>query len=118
MEGLCDYMNRRQFAIKPNNVVAHILPEIPYGDLSFGRCYKRQTKSLELYYDAYLHSNRIEKTFQSTTMENLTQAAELAEQGYSVTVFGQIPDEDVFVELAMRITRHGGRILWACLPFT
>ena len=111
MEGLCDYMNRRQFAVKPNHVVAHILPEIPYGDLSFGRCYKKQTKSLELYYDAYLHSNRIEKSFEGTSLANLQQAAELAQQGYSVTVYGTLPDEEQAVELAMLITRNGGRIL-------
>ena len=110
MEGLCDYMYRDQIALRPNQVVAHIMPEIPYGDLSFGRCYKRQTKSLELHYDAFMHSKRIEKTLQGTTMENLQQALEWAEQGYNVTVFGTLPNEDQYIDLAMQITRHGGRI--------
>ena len=59
LEGMNDYLSRRQFAIKPNHVTLHILPEIPVDDLSFGDCYKRQSKSLELHYSALLHSNRI-----------------------------------------------------------
>jgi len=55
MEGLCDYMNRRQFCIKPNHVVAHILPEVAPDDPSFGPNYKRRTKAFERYYSAYLH---------------------------------------------------------------
>ena len=33
LEGMCDYLSRRQFAIKPNNVTLHILPLIPHDEL-------------------------------------------------------------------------------------
>jgi 1-acyl-sn-glycerol-3-phosphate acyltransferase len=111
MEGLCDYMNRRQFAIKPNHVVAHILPEIPYGDRSFGPNYKKQTKSLERFYDAYLHSNQIEKSFEGVTREHLQQALALAEDNYRVTVYGTLPDDPELLDLAVQLTRKGGRII-------
>ena len=55
LEGLCNYMNKKQFALKPNEVVAHIMPEIAPDDSSFGPNYKRRAKAFERYYNAYLH---------------------------------------------------------------
>lgn len=111
MEGMNDYISRRQFALKPNRVRVTVLPEIPFGDRTFGDNYKRRTKSLELHYDALLHSNRIDKTIHGTGSDQLAQAAEWAEQGYRVTVIGPLPEDELSLQTAMRITRHGGRIL-------
>ena len=59
MEGIVDYLSRNQFALKPNKVRVEILPPIAADDPSFGRDFKRRTKSLELHYSALLHSNRL-----------------------------------------------------------
>ena len=91
LEGMCDYLSRRQFAIKPNNVTLHILPLIPHGDVSFGRDYKRRTKSLELYYSALLHSNRTEIAILGAGVGGLFAGALLAKEGYLVTLFEQLP---------------------------
>lgn len=91
MEGLSDYMSRRQFALKPNQVTMHILPTIPCGDTSFGRDFKRRTKSLEMHYDALMHSNRIEVGILGAGVSGLFTGALLAQRGYSVTLYEQLP---------------------------
>ena len=55
VEGLCDYMTRKQFCLRPNQVTLHVLPEVKPDDPSFGPNYKRRTKAFERYYSAYLH---------------------------------------------------------------
>ena len=55
IEGLCDYMTKRQFCIRPNQVTMHVLPEVAPDDLSFGPNYKRRTKAFERFYSAYIH---------------------------------------------------------------
>ena len=91
LEGMNDYLSRRQFAIKPNHVTLHILPEIPVGDRSFGDCYKRQSKSLELHYSALLHSNRIHVGILGAGVGGLFCGALLAQRGYQVTLLEQLP---------------------------
>ena len=144
LEGLGDYISRRQFALKPNNVTVHILPEIPYGDNSFGSNYKRRTKSLEYHYSALLHSNRIHVGILGAGMNELVVGAALAQYGYRVTLMEQQPTayaplssqyrdcietildntRDSYLsktdrnqitadDIALFITRHGGRILSA-----
>ena len=55
IEVLCDYMTRKQFCIRPNQVTMHVLPEVAPDDLSFGPNYKRRTKAFERFYSAYIH---------------------------------------------------------------
>lgn len=91
IEGLSDYMTRRQFAIKPNHVEVHILPEIAYNDPSFGPDYKRLTKSMELHYDALMHSNRRTVAVLGAGVGGLFTGALLAKEGYQVTLLEQLP---------------------------
>ena len=91
LEGLCDYMTRRQFAIKPADVTLRILPEIPYNDTSFGANYKRRTKSLELHYHALLHAYRPSVGILGAGVGGLFTGALLAQRGFQVTLFEQLP---------------------------
>ncbi len=91
LEGLCDYMSRKQFALKPNQVKVHILPEVPVNDNSFGQGFKRRTKSLELHYSALLHSNRQKVAILGAGVGGLFSGALLAKQGFEVTIFEQLP---------------------------
>lgn len=91
LEGLCDYMTRKQFAIKPNNVVLHVLPEIPCLDTSFGTNYKRRTKSLEMHYDALMHMYHPSVGIIGAGVGGLFTGALLAQKGYQVTVLEQLP---------------------------
>ena len=91
LEGLCDYISRKQFALKPAHVVMHILPPISCDDASFGRNYKKQTKSLEMHYDALLHSNRRSVAILGAGVSGLFCGALLAQKGYLVTLFEQLP---------------------------
>ena len=91
LEGLSDYMTRRQFALKPNQVVMHVLPEITPNDPSFGRDYKRRTKSLERHYDARMHSNRYTVGILGAGVSGLFAGAMLAKHGYDVTLLEQLP---------------------------
>ena len=91
MEGLSDYLSRRQFALKPNQVTMHILPTIPCSDTSFGRDFKRRTKSLEMHYDALMHSNRTEVGILGAGVSGLFTGALLTQRGYSVTLYEQLP---------------------------
>ena len=91
LEGLCDYMTRRQFTLKPYKVVLHVLPPIPYDDASFGRNYKRRTKSLEQHYSALQHNNRTHVAILGAGVGGLFTGALLAKEGYLVTLFEQLP---------------------------
>ena len=91
IEGMNDYISKRQFAIKPNQVYLNILPEIPYGDTSFGHNYKRMSKSLEMHYDAFMHSNRIHVGILGAGVSGLFTGALLAQRGYIVTLLEQLP---------------------------
>lgn len=91
LEGMNDYISRKQFALKPNHVTLHILPEIPVCDTSFGHNYKRRTKSLEMYYGALLHSNRIEVAILGAGVSGLFTGALLTQRGYNVTLLEQLP---------------------------
>jgi 1-acyl-sn-glycerol-3-phosphate acyltransferase len=91
IEGMTDYMNKRQFAIKPTDVHLTVLPVIPATDISFGATYKKRTKSLELYYSALLHSNHVEVGIIGAGASGLFCGALLAKRGYIVTIFEQLP---------------------------
>ena len=115
IEGMTDYVSKRQFVIKPGEVTLTVLPPIPYGDTSFGKNYKRMTKSLELHYSALLHSNRERVTIDGVDAEGLAKAATLAEQGYEVSLLTPVPIAELPASEGERleyITRHGGRILY------
>ena len=91
VEGLVDYISRRQFALKPNQVKVHIMPEIQLSDNSFGKGYKRRTKSMEMHYDALMHSNRIDVGILGAGVSGLFTGALLAQKGYHVTILEQLP---------------------------
>ena len=91
LEGLCDYMTRRQFMLRPNHVTMHILPTISWDDPSFGRDYKRRTKSMEYYYSALMHSNRRTIAILGAGVGGLFTGALLAKEGYQVTLLEQLP---------------------------
>ena len=91
LEGLCDYMTRRQFVIKPADVTLRILPEIPYNDSSFGANYKRRTKSLEMHYQSLMHCYRPSVAVLGAGVGGLFTGALLAQKGYQVTVLEQLP---------------------------
>ena len=91
LEGFCDYMTRRQFMIRPNRVSLHILPPISCDDPSFGRDYKRRTKSMELYYSALLHSRRRSVAVLGAGVGGLFTGALLAKEGFRVTLLEQLP---------------------------
>ncbi len=91
IEGMVDYISRKQFALKPNQVRLTILPPISFDDKSFGYDYRRRTKSLELHYSALLHSNRQRVAILGAGVGGLFTGALLAQKGYEVTLFEQLP---------------------------
>ena len=91
IEGMVDYMNKKQFALKPADVNVTVLHQIPVNDPSFGATYKKRTKSLEQHYSALLHSNRTEVGIIGAGVSGLFCGALLAQRGYQVTLFEQLP---------------------------
>lgn len=91
IEGMIDYISKKHFALRPAQVVLHILPPISTGDTSFGADYKRRTKSLELHYQALMHANRKQVAVLGAGVGGLFNAALLTQKGYVVTVFEQLP---------------------------
>lgn len=91
IEGMTDYLGKRRFVIKPADVRLTILPLIPADDRSWGANYKKRTKSLELHYDALLHSNRIRVGILGAGVGGLFTGALLAQRGYEVTLLEQLP---------------------------
>ena len=91
LEGLSDYMTRKQFVLKPNRVVVHLLPEIACGDTSFGPNYKRRTKSLEMHLGALMHLYRPSVGILGAGVSGLFTSALLAQKGYQVTLLEQLP---------------------------
>ena len=91
MEGMMDYINRNQFALKPNQVHMTILPLVPITDNSFGLDFKRRTKSFELHYSALQHSNRRKVAILGAGVSGLFTGALLAQKGYEVTLLEQLP---------------------------
>lgn len=91
IEGMADYMSKKQFALKPANVQVTILPLIPTDDTSFGTNYKKRTKSVELHYDSLLHSNRTTVGIIGAGVGGLFTGALLTQRGYEVTLFEQSP---------------------------
>ena len=91
IEGMIDYMSRKQFALKPSQVDITILPPLAANDTSFGPNYKRQTKSLECHYAALLHANKPAVAILGAGVGGLFCGALLAEKGYIVTIFEQLP---------------------------
>lgn len=91
IEGMTDYLGKRRLVIKPADVRLTILPLIPADDRSWGTNYKKRTKSLELHYDALLHSNRIRVGILGAGVGGLFTGALLAQRGYEVTLLEQLP---------------------------
>ena len=91
IEGMTDYMGKRQFALKPADVRLTVLPLIPADDTSFGDGYKRRTKSLEMHYSALLHSRREHVGILGAGVGGLFAGALLAQKGYQVTLLEQLP---------------------------
>jgi 1-acyl-sn-glycerol-3-phosphate acyltransferase len=91
IEGMADYMSKRQFALKPADVRLTVLPPIAPDDTSWGMTYKKRTKSLERYYDAILHSNEKKVCVLGAGVSGLFAGAMLAQKGFEVTVLEQLP---------------------------
>ena len=91
IEGMTDYMNKNQFALKPADVQVTVLPLVSADDTSFGLDYKRRTKSFEMYYDALLHRHRPSVGILGAGVSGLFTGALLAQKGYQVTLLEQLP---------------------------
>jgi hypothetical protein len=53
---MTDFMNKRQFAIKPNDISLSILPEVAANDQSFGNSYRQRAINFERYYKRSLRN--------------------------------------------------------------
>lgn len=91
IQGMADYMSKRQFALKPTDVRLTVLPVVPVDDTSWGATYKKRTKSMELHYDALLHHRRPSVAILGAGVSGLFCGALLAQKGFSVTLFEQLP---------------------------
>ncbi len=91
IEGMTDYMGKRQFALKPTDVRVSVLPLIPADDCSWGTTYKTRTKSLEHHYDALLHNSKTRIGIIGAGVSGLFCGAMLAQRGYNVTLLEQLP---------------------------
>ena len=91
IEGMTDYMGKRQFVLKPYDVRLTVLPLVPADDRSWGTTYKKRAKSFEMHYDALLHSNRTTVGILGAGVGGLFTGAMLAQRGYEVTLLEQLP---------------------------
>ena len=91
IEGMVDYLGKRQFVIRPADVHLTILPLIPADDTTFGTNYKRRAKSLELHYHSLMHNYRPSVGILGAGVGGLFTGALLAQKGYQVTLFEQLP---------------------------
>ena len=91
IEGMVDYMNKKQFRLRPADVRITIMPLIANDDNSWGNSYKKMAKSLELHYSALMHSNRTRVGILGAGVSGLFTGAMLALRGYEVTIFEQLP---------------------------
>ncbi|MBQ7530948.1 MAG: glycosyltransferase [Paludibacteraceae bacterium] len=91
IEGMTDYMGKRQFVLRPYDVRLSVLPLIPADDYSWGTTYKKRAKSLEMHYNALLHSNRVRVGILGAGVGGLFTGAMLAQRGYEVTLLEQLP---------------------------
>lgn len=91
LEGMTDYMGKRQFLLRPTDVRLTILPPLMPEDSSFGRTFKKRAKSFELHYDALLHSHGLRVGILGAGVAGLVSGALLAQRGFWVTVFEQLP---------------------------
>ena len=91
IEGMCDYMGKIRFVLKPSDVRLTILPVVAADDKLWGATYKKRAKSFELHYDALLHSNRMRVGVLGAGVGGLFTGALLAQRGYEVTLLEQLP---------------------------
>ena len=91
IEGMVDYIGKKQFVIRPADVQLTILPVIPTDDTTFGSNYKRQSKSVELHYQALMHCYRPSVAILGAGVGGLFTGALLAQKGYQVTLYEQLP---------------------------
>lgn len=91
IEGMTDYMGKRQFALKPTDVHLTILPPVPANDTSWGTSYKKRAKSMEHHYDALLHRKPLSVGIIGAGVSGLFTGALLAQKGYHVTIMEQLP---------------------------
>lgn len=91
LEGMADYLVKGQWIIRPADVMLSMLPLIEADDTTFGANYKKRTKSVELHYGALLHSNRKRVAVLGAGVGGLFTGALLAQRGYEVTLFEQLP---------------------------
>ncbi len=91
IEGMCDYMGKIRFVLKPADVRLTILPVVAADDKLWGATYKKRAKSFELHYDALLHSNRMRVGILGAGVGGLFTGALLAQRGYEVTLLEQLP---------------------------
>ncbi len=91
IEGMCDYMGKIRFVLKPSDVRLTILPVVAADDKLWGATYKKRAKSFELHYNALLHSNRMRVGILGAGVGGLFTGALLAQRGYEVTLLEQLP---------------------------
>ena len=91
IEGMCDYMGKIRFVLKPADVRLTILPVVAADDKLWGATYKKRAKSFELHYNALLHSNRMRVGILGAGVGGLFTGALLAQRGYEVTLLEQLP---------------------------
>lgn len=91
IEGMIDYMGKKQFALKPAHVSLTVLPPVMPDDTTWGSTYKKRAKSMELYYSALLHSNNKRVGIIGAGVGGLFTGALLAQKGYEVTLLEQLP---------------------------
>ena len=91
IEGMTDYMGKRQFLIRPADVRLSFLPPILPDDTSFGSNYKRRTKSVEMHYRALMHNHREHIGILGAGVGGLFTGAMLAQRDYQVTLLEQLP---------------------------
>lgn len=95
LRGMGDVLPKRNFRLRPGSVTLTVLPVIKPDDHSFGIGFRRQTKSLELYYTHMLpvdiQSSRPQCVILGAGVGGLFTAALLAEKGYRPIVLEQLP---------------------------
>lgn len=90
IEGMIDYIGKKQFALKPAHASLTVLPPVMPDDTTWGNTYKKRAKSMELYYSALLHSNNKRVGIIGGGVGGLFAGALLAQKGFEVTVLEQM----------------------------
>lgn len=86
IEGMTDYLGKKQFAIKPADVCVTVLPCTYPKEYLWGATFRKRAKSYELHYHALLHSKRRRVGVIGGGVGGLFTGALLAQKGYEVII--------------------------------